>query len=171
MMILISDVNYVILLFLGNQLSINFQKFVDLQIIKKRSLRLGHRVMLDVELAELYEVETKVLKQAVRRNQERFPEDFMFELSQKEFQKLRSQFVTSYWKSVSYMPFAFIEQGVAMLSSILRSKKPIQVNIEIMRAFVQYRKFALQNSELIQRIDQMEKNYDEQFREVFTTLR
>jgi hypothetical protein len=145
---------------------------MDLQVIQNRIFEIrGQRVMLDVHLAELYEVETKVLKQSVRRNLDRFPEDFMFELTNIEFDELRSQFVTSYWKSVNYMPFAFTEQGVAMLSSVLKSKRAIQVNVEIIRAFVLIRKLALQNSEIIHRIDEMEKKYDNQFSEVFSALR
>lgn len=144
----------------------------DLQVIQNRIIEIrGHRVMLDFHLAELYEVETKVLKQAVRRNIERFPEDFMFELTREELSFLRSQFVTFVWKSTTYAPFVFTEQGVAMLSSVLKSQKAIQVNVEIIRAFVQIRKFALQNSEIIQRINEIEEKYDEQFKEVFTTLR
>ena len=145
---------------------------MELQIIQKRIIEIrGKSVMLDGHLAELYEVETKVLKQAVRRNAERFPEDFMFELTRHEFDILRSQFVTSYWKSTNYMPFAFTEQGVAMLSSVLKSNKAIQVNVEIIRAFVQLRKLTLQNSEIVRRIDEMEMKYDKQFKEVFTALR
>jgi hypothetical protein len=145
---------------------------MDLQIIQNRIIEVrGQRVMLDVHLAELYEVETKVLKQSVRRNLDRFPEDFMFELTNNEYEELRSQTVTSYWKSVNYTPFAFTEQGVAMLSSVLKSKRAIQVNVEIIRAFVLIRKLALQNSEIIHRIDEMEKKYDNQFSEVFTALR
>ncbi|WP_372647842.1 ORF6N domain-containing protein [Draconibacterium sp.] len=145
---------------------------MDLQIIQTRIVEIrGQRVMLDFHLAELYEVETKVLKQAVRRNHSRFPEDFMFELTQHELEKLRSQTVTFDWKPTTYAPFVFTEQGVAMLSSVLKSKKAIQVNVEIIRAFVQLRKFAVQNSELIHRLDEMEKKYDEQFKEVFTALR
>ena len=144
----------------------------DLQIIQNKIIEIrGHRVMLDFHLAELYEVETRVLKQAVRRNIERFPEDFMFELTQEELNSIRSQFVTFVWKPITYAPFVFTEQGVAMLSSVLKSQKAIQVNVEIMRAFVQIRKFALQNSEIIQRIDEIEEKYDDQFKEVFTALR
>ena len=144
----------------------------DLQIIQNKIIEIrGHRVMLDFHLAELYEVETRVLKQAVRRNIERFPEDFMFELTQEELNSIRSQFVTFVWKPITYAPFVFTEQGVAMLSSVLKSQNAIQVNVEIMRAFVQIRKFALQNSEIIQRIDEIEEKYDDQFKEVFTALR
>lgn len=131
----------------------------------------GQRVMLDIHLAELYEVETRSLKQAVRRNINRFPLDFMFELTQKEFQNLRSQFVISSFKSTRYNPLAFTEQGVAMLSSVLRSDQAIKVNIEIMRAFVALRKLALNYADLADRIDSLETKYDEQFSEVFQALR
>lgn len=145
---------------------------VDLQIIQNRIIEVrGQRVMLDFHLSELYGVETKVLKQAVRRNIERFPEDFMFELTRNELDFLRSQFVTFGWKPATYVPFVFTEQGVAMLSSVLKSQRAIQVNVELMRAFVRLRKLALENSELVQRIDELENKYDKQFKEVFTALR
>ena len=103
----------------------------------------GHSVMLDADLAELYEVETKVLVQAIKRNIDRFPDDFMFQLSPEEYEILRSQSVTSSggrgWGGRRYPPYAFTEQGVAMLSSVLRSKRAVQANIEIMRAFVRLR--------------------------------
>ena len=105
----------------------------------------GQRVMLDFDLAAMYQIETKTLKQAVRRNIERFPEDFMFELTQDEYNtltiSLRSQFVTSNKGGIRYMPFAFTEQGVAMLSSVLRSETAIRANIAIMRAFVTMRNY------------------------------
>jgi hypothetical protein len=131
----------------------------------------GQRVMLDFHLAELYGVETKVLKQAVRRNIGRFPSDFMFEISLQEYRKLRSQFVTLDWKSIKYGPFVFTEQGVAMLSSVLKSDTAINVNIEIMRAFVSLRKLALNYSELVSCIDVLEAKFDHQFTEVFQALR
>jgi len=112
--------------------------------------------MLDFDLAVLYEIETKVLKQAVRRNIERFPEDFMFELSKEEFDNLRSQFVTSSYGGLRYMPFAFTEQGVAMLSSVLKSDKAIEINISIMRTFVTIRQFALNYTELQNKIMEIE---------------
>lgn len=127
--------------------------------------------MLDFHLAELYEVETKALKQAVRRNIDRFPKDFMFEISMEEYRKLRSQFVTLDWLSVKYAPFAFTEQGVAMLSSVLRSDRAINVNIEIMRAFVVIRKLALNYADIENRINALEEKYDDQFSEVFQALR
>lgn len=135
----------------------------------------GQKVILDFHLAELYEVETKILKQAVRRNIERFPDDFMFELTKDEINSLihniRSQIVTFNWPSITYTPFAFTEQGVAMLSSVLRSERAIKVNIEIIRAFVFLRKIALQYAEIWQKINELEQKYDEQFKEVFTALK
>lgn len=145
---------------------------IDLQTIHNRIIEVREqRVMLDFHLSDLYGVQTKVLKQAVRRNIERFPKDFMFELTRKELDFLRSQFVTFDWKPATYVPFVFTEQGVAMLSSVLKSQKAIQVNVELMRAFVQLRKLVLENSELLQRIEEFEKKYDKQFEEVFTALR
>jgi hypothetical protein len=115
---------------------------VDLQIIQSKIYEIrGQRVMLDFDLAVLYSTETKVLKQSVKRNLRRFPVDFMFELTREEFNNLRSQFVTSSWGGSRYLPFAFTEQGVAMLSSVLGSEKAIEVNIGIMRAFVVIRQF------------------------------
>ena len=115
---------------------------VDLQIIQSKIYEIrGQRVMLDFDLAVLYSTETKVLKQSVKRNLRRFPVDFMFELTREGFNNLRSQFVTSSWGGSRYLPFAFTEQGVAMLSSVLGSEKAIEVNIGIMRAFVVIRQF------------------------------
>ncbi len=106
----------------------------------------GHKVMLDFDLAQLYETETKVLKQAVKRNINRFPDDFMFVVSIEELTNLRSQSVTSSWGGLRYQPFAFTEQGVAMLASVLNSPKAIEVNISIVRAFVFIRKYALSHN-------------------------
>ncbi|MBN4081276.1 ORF6N domain-containing protein [Caldithrix abyssi] len=103
----------------------------------KIALVRGQKIILDRDLAEMYSVETKRLKEAVRRNLERFPSDFMFELSKDEFENLRTQFATSSWGGARYMPMAFTEQGVAMLSSVLHSKRAVEVNIAIMRVFVQ----------------------------------
>jgi len=145
---------------------------MELDVIMNKIFEIrGQRVMLDFHLAELYEVETKVLKQAARRNYYRFPSDFLFELTQNEFENLRSQFVTSPLQSTRYGTIVFTEQGVAMLSSVLRSDKAIKVNIEIMRAFVSLRRMALNYSELINRIDSLEVKFDDQFSEVFQALR
>jgi hypothetical protein len=120
----------------------------------------GYRVMLDADLAVLYGVPTKVLLQAVRRNAERFPEDFMFELSNQELRDLRSQIVTSSWGGRRTTPCAFTEQGVAMLSSVLRTPRAIAVNIEIMRAFVRLREIFAANAELAKRLDELEARID-----------
>jgi len=131
----------------------------------------GEKVMLDADLATLYEVETRVLVQAVKRNIERFPADFMFQLSKEEFDHLRSQTVTSSWGGRRYPPYAFTEQGVAMLSSVLRSKRAVQVNVEIMRAFVRLRRMLESNKALAKKLDELEQKYDEQFRIVFDAIR
>ena len=134
----------------------------------------GEKVMLDRDLAELYQVQTKALNQAVRRNLDRFPADFMFQLSEKEVTELnRSQFVTGSEKhrDPRFRPYAFTEQGVAMLSSVLRSKRAIIVNIEIMRAFVKLRQMLASNAELSRRLDELESKYDKQFRVVFDAIR
>ncbi len=128
--------------------------------------------MLDVDLAELYCVETKVLNQAVKRNIERFPEDFMFQLSGEEFDFLRSQSVTSsQWGGRRYPPYAFSEQGVAMLSSVLRSKRAVLVNVAIMRAFVHLRQILSSHAELASKLNELEKRYDAQFRVVFEKIK
>ena len=133
----------------------------------------GERVMLDRDLAALYGVNTKVLKQAVRRNKGRFPEDFMFVLSATEFKAWRSQFVTSKAdrKGLRYSPMAFTEHGILMLSSVLNSERAVHVNIEIMRAFVKLRKILASNAELSRRLDELEKKYDRHFKVVFDAVR
>jgi hypothetical protein len=130
------------------------------------------RVMLDRDLAELYGVKTKALKQAVRRNIKRFPEDFMFVLSKEDFENWRSQFVTSNRDRMGlrYPPMAFTEQGVAMLSSVLNSERAIQVNILIMRAFTKLREMISAHKDLRRKIEVMEKKYDMQFKVVFDAI-
>ena len=142
-------------------------------IVRKILFLRGEKVLLDRDLAELYGVETRALKQAVRRNRKRFPEDFMFELTKQEFEDWRSQFVISKSDKVGlrYRPMAFTEQGVAMLSSVLNSDRAIEVNIAIMRAFVQLRKMIASNEELARKLDELEEKYDEQFRIVFDAIR
>jgi hypothetical protein len=120
----------------------------------------GVKVMLDTDLAELYGVETKVLNQSVKRNSKRFPEDFMFQLSTPEFEILKSQFVTSSWGGARKLPFAFTEQGVAMLSGILNSDRAITVNIQIMRIFTNMRKLLMDNTELRIAIEEIKKKTD-----------
>jgi len=140
----------------------------------------GQKVMLDSDLAKLYGVQTKVLIQAVKRNIDRFPEDFMFQLTVREVEglrcqfgtsNLRSQIVTSRWGGLRYLPYAFTEQGVAMLSSVLRSRRAVQVNIEIMRAFVRLRRILASNRELARKLDELERKYDRQFAVVFDAIR
>lgn len=130
--------------------------------------------MLDRELAKLYDVTTAALNQAVRRNRDRFPEDFMFQLTSDELAQLnRSQIVIGPGKhrDPRFRPYAFTEQGVAMLSSVLRSKRAITVNIEIMRAFVKLRQMLASNVELSRRLDELEGTYDHQFKIVFDAIR
>ena len=132
----------------------------------------GHKVMLSPDLAELYEVEPRALVQAVKRNIERFPADFMFQLSQEEFDNLKSRIVISSWGGVRRAtPYAFTEQGVAMLSSVLRSKRAVLVNVEIMRAFVRLRQMLVAHVELARKLAALEKNYDAQFKVVFDAIR
>ena len=148
-------------------------KIVPIESIVSKIIFLrGEKVLLDRDLAELYEVETKVLKQAVRRNIKRFPSDFMFELSKEEFEDWRSQFVTSNSDKMGlrYKPMAFTEQGVAMLSSVLKSERAIEVNIAIMRAFVTLRQMLASNAELARKLERMENKYDERFKIVFEAI-
>jgi phage regulator Rha-like protein len=136
------------------------------------SLR-GQKVMLDTDLADLYQVPTKVLNQAVRRNKDRFPADFMFQLTADEFSALRSQIVTldtGRGQHRKYLPYAFTEQGVAMLSSVLRSKRAVNVNIEIMRAFVRLRELLATHKDLANKLEMPERKYDAQFKVVFDAI-
>jgi len=130
----------------------------------------GHKIILDRDLADLYGVETKVLNRAVSRNIDRFPKDFMFKSNREEFENLRFHFGTSSWGGRRYPPRAFTEQGVAMLSSVLRSKRAVEVNIAIMRTFVKLREILATNSALRRKIEAMERRYDEQFKLVFKIL-
>lgn len=129
------------------------------------------RVMLSSDIAKLYEVEPKVLMQAVKRNLERFPGGFMFQLTRDEWDNLKSHFVTSSWGGVRTPPYAFTEQGVAMLSGVLRSPQAVRVNIEIMRAFVRLRRILSEHRDISARLDELESRYDEQFKVVFDALR
>ncbi len=147
---------------------------MELQLIQQKIHEIrGQKVMLDFDLAELYEVETKVLNQAVKRNIGRFPEDFMFQLTPDEWSEILmwSQFVTtSKFRRANYLPYAFTEHGVAMLASILRSKKAIEVNIAIVRAFIALRQFALNYKELAEKIAELEAKYDHHFEDVNEAL-
>lgn len=135
----------------------------------------GQKVMIDSDLAELYDVSTKSLNQQVRRNKARFPPDFMFQLTPKEMESLRSQFVTSNEEEGRggrrYLPLAFTEQGIAMLSGVLRSERAVQVNIAIMRAFVRLRRWMVSHREMSRRLDELEERYDDQFKAVFQAIR
>jgi len=138
------------------------QVLIEEKIINKIYVIRGKKVMIDKDLAELYNVETKVLKQQVKRNIERFPGDFMFELTQEEFNSLRSQFVTSNRGGTRYMPMVFTEQGVAMLSSVLNSDRAIAVNIQIIRVFTKMREMLETHKDILQRIDQLQRKEIEQ---------
>jgi ORF6N domain len=134
----------------------------------------GHRVMLDADLAELYGVTTGALNQAIKRKAERFPEDFMFRLSQEESDSLRSQTVIlkpGRGKYRKFLPYAFTEQGVAMLSGVLQSHRAVQVNIAIMRAFVRMRRMLVSHEELARKVAALEGKHDSQFRMVFDAIR
>ena len=147
------------------------QALVEYEIVvSKIAVVRGQRVMFAQDLAELYAVETKVLMQAVRRNIDRFPQDFLFQLNDQEVTNLKSQFVTSSWGGTRYRPFAFSEQGVAMLSSVLRSPRAVAVNIEIMRAFVRMRALIESNKVLAKKITALENKYDKQFATVFQAI-
>ncbi|KAA6330175.1 hypothetical protein EZS27_021088 [termite gut metagenome] len=144
---------------------------MELQVIQSKIYQLrGCKVMLDYDLAELYQVETRVLNQAVNRNIKRFPSDFMFQLTDMEFQNLMSQSVISSWGGRRKPPLAFTEQGLAMLSGILNSDIAIEVNIQIMRAFVTLRQFALGYAELKQQLDNFMVDTNLQFNEIYQAL-
>ena len=146
---------------------------VPLRRIEQAILQVrGHRVMLDADLAALYDVETGALVRAVKRNAYRFPEDFMFQLTPQEFDNLRCQIgISSSWGGRRHPPYAFTEQGVAMLSSVLRSKRAAQVNVEIMRTFVRLRRLLAENAGLARRLDDLGKKCDVQFKVVFDAIR
>ena len=144
---------------------------VVLQAERRILLIRRQRVMLSDDLAALYGVETKALNRAVKRNAERFPADFMFQLTAEEAEDLKCQFGTSSWGGSRVSPYAFTEQGVAMLSSVLRSRRAVQVNIAIVRAFVRLREMLLTNAELARKLADLEQKYDSQFKSVFDAIR
>ena len=149
------------------------RSLIPLERIERSILLIrGQKVMLSTDLAELYQVEPRVLVQAVKRNIARFPEDFMFQLTEEEFYNLKSQFVISSWGGLRRAkPYAFTEQGVAMLSSVLNSEIAIKVNIEIMRAFVRLRRLLASHADLARKLEALEKKYDTQFKVVFEAIR
>lgn len=130
---------------------------LERKILNRIYVLRGQKIMLDEDLAEMYNVETKQLKRQVKRNIERFPKDFMFELTNKEFENLRNQIGTSSWGGTRYIPMAFTEQGVAMLSSILKSKTAIEVNIRIIRVFTKFREYAVTHKEILLQLSKLEK--------------
>ncbi len=148
-------------------------KLIPIEIIENRIFYIkGYKVIIDRDLAELYQVKTMVLNQSVKRNLERFPAGFMFKLTEKEKKELITncdRFVPL--KHSSSLPYAFTEQGVAMLSSVLKSKRAIQVNIQIMQTFVRLRQLISSHKDLLHKIDELEKKYDMQFKVVFDALR
>lgn len=142
------------------------------QVLQQILTLRGQRIMLSTHLAMLYCVEPRALVQAVKRNRERFPPDFMFQLTGAEWRLLKSQFVISSWGGFRRaMPYAFTEQGVAMLSGVLHSRRAVRVNIEIMRAFVKLRKLLVTHKELAGKLDALEQKYDTQFKVVFDAIR
>ncbi len=146
--------------------------YLSHEVVERKILSVrGNKAMLDKDLAELYQVPTKTLVQAVKRNINRFPSDFMYQLTDKEVVNLRSQFVTSSWGGRRYRPYLFTEQGIAMLSSVLKSDRAIQVNIYIMRTFMKMREIALGNKDLRIKIEELEKKYDKQFQVVFKAIK
>jgi len=143
------------------------QEIIETKIILIR----GKKVMLDKNLAQLYGVTTSNLNKAVRRNIERFPEDFMFQLSKEEFENLKFHFGTSSWGGTRKLPHAFTENGVAMLSSVLNSDRAIKVNIQIMRTFTKLREMLMTHKDLKKKIEAMEKKYDYHFKIVFDAIK
>jgi len=150
-----------------NAISIIPNEIIEAKIFVIRS----KKVILDRDLAKLYNVETRMFMQSVKRNINRFPEDFMFQLNKDEFNNLISQFVTSRWGGTRKLPFAFTEQGVAMLSSVLKSERAINVNIQIMRAFTKLRELIMSHADLKKKIELMENKYDKQFSVVFDAIK
>jgi hypothetical protein len=131
----------------------------------------GQKVILSFHLADMYGVEPRILVRNVKRQLDRFPADFMFQLSDEEWQNMKSQFGISSWGGIRHAPYAFTEQGVAMLSSVLNSPRAVRVNIEIVRAFVRLRSMVISNADLARKIDELESKYDEQFGVVFEAIR
>ena len=144
---------------------------MELQIIQNKIFEIrGQRVMLDFDLANLYEVETRVLNQAVKRNIKRFPSDFMFQLSNKEFDNLMSQSVISSWGGTRKLPYVFTEHGVTMLASVLRSERAIAINIQIVRAFIALRQYSLGYAELNQKLETFMLEANMQFSDIYQAL-
>ncbi|MFN2456565.1 MAG: ORF6N domain-containing protein [Chitinophagaceae bacterium] len=148
--------------------------FSETEIIEKIFIIRGIKIMLDKDLAEMYDVEVKRLNEAVRRNISRFPDDFMFQLTADEWFNLKSQFATSSWGGMRKLPYAFTEQGVAMLSSVLRSERAIQVNIQIIRVYTKMRQLLIDNKELWRKMEKIEQSLlkkDEEIQAIFKVLK
>ena len=156
-------------------------KITDEKILNKIYFIRGKKVLLDKDLAKMYRVKVKVFNQAVKRNLNRFPQDFMFQLTKAEHENLRSQFVTSSWGGVRYAPYAFTEQGVAMLSSVLKSETAVQVNIQIIRVFTKMREFLSTHKDILLKLEQLEKKlmksdermdkHEKEIQVIFTALK
>jgi hypothetical protein len=145
---------------------------LSIQVERRILFIRGQKVLLDADLAELYEVPTKRLNEQVRRNRKRFPEDFVFQLTREEFEGLRSQFATSSLHGGRrYLPFAFTEHGALMAANVLNNARAIRMSVEVVRAFVRLREMLLSNAELARKLDALERKYDEQFRVVFEAIR
>ncbi len=149
----------------------SLQKTKHLEIENRIFQIRGQKVMLDEDLATIYGVETRRLNEQVKRNRGRFPKDFMFQLTKKEFENLKSQNATSNWGGRRKLPYVFTEHGTVMLASVLKSKKAVQANIQIVKAFVKLREIIASNKELAKRLDEMENKYDKKFSEIFTAIR
>lgn len=152
----------------------NESVLTDELLMNKIYLIRGQKVMLDKDLAELYGVETRRLNEQVRRNSDRFPNDFMFQLTEKELEILMSQFATSSWGGIRKLPLAFTEQGVAMLSSVLNSKQAIHVNIQIIRIFTRMREMLLTHKDILLKLEQMEKQvsiHNKEIQQIFVVLK
>jgi hypothetical protein len=158
--------------FMAGNDKIQVSSYLSHEIIERKIYVIrGRKVMLDRDLSDLYQVSTRVLVQAVKRNLKRFPDDFVYQLTNKEVIDLRSQIVISSWGGRRYSPYAFTEQGIAMLSSVLKSGRAIEVNIQIMRTFIKLRELISQYRGLELKIEQLEKKYDQQFQVVFKAIK
>ncbi|HLE41477.1 MAG TPA: ORF6N domain-containing protein [Nitrospirota bacterium] len=148
------------------------KSLVAMEVVEKKIVLIrGQKVILDVDLSELYRVPTKVFNQAVKRNIDRFPKDFMFQLTADEALAIRSQFVTASKRNIRYLPYAFTEHGIIMAASILNSQRAIDASVYVVRAFVKLREMIASHKDLVKKLDELEKKYDGQFQIVFEAIR
>ena len=148
------------------------KSLVAMEVVEKKILSIrGQKVILDVDLAELYDVTTKVFNQAVKRNVDRFPKDFMFQLTADEALTIRSQFVTASRRNIRYLPYAFTEHGIIMAASILNSQRAIDASVYVVRAFIKLREMIASHKDLTKKLNELEKKYDGQFQIVFEAIR